>query len=62
VYDVTAAVDKFRNKFGAPIKPRADVDPNVPDGKINITSDVTRLVDAFAGDPYPFSGPGTCPP
>jgi hypothetical protein len=62
VYDVTACVDKFRNVFGAPLKPRADVDPNVPDGKINITSDVTRVLDAFTGDPYPFAGPGSCSP
>jgi hypothetical protein len=62
VYDVTACVDKFKNLFGAPLKSRADIDPNVPDGKINITSDVTRIIDAFGGDPYPFAGPGTCPP
>jgi hypothetical protein len=62
VFDVTACVDKFKNAFGAPIKPRADIDPNVPDWKINITSDVTKIIDAFGGDPYPFTGPGTCPP
>ena len=62
VYDVTACVDKFKNAPGAPIKPRADIDPNVPDWKINITSDVTKIIDAFGGDPYPFPGPGTCPP
>jgi hypothetical protein len=62
VYDVTACVEKFKNVAGAPLKPRADIDPNVPDGKVNITSDVTRILDAFGGDPYPFDGPGTCPP
>jgi hypothetical protein len=62
VFDVTACVEKFKNVAGAPLKPRADIDPNVPDGKINITSDVTKILDAFGGDPYPFDGPGTCPP
>ena len=62
VYDVTACVDKFKNVKGAPIKPRSDIDQNVPEWKINITSDVTKIVDAFGGDPYPFAGPGTCPP
>ncbi len=60
--DVTACLDKFKNAFGAPIKARADVEPNVPDGRINITTDVTRILDAFRGYAYPFTGPGTCTP
>ena len=61
VYDVTACVGRFKNEFGAPMKARADIDPNVPDGKINVTSDITKIIDAFGGDPYTFPGPGSCP-
>ena len=60
--DVTACLEKFKNVLGAPIKARADVDPNVPDWKVNISTDVTQILDAFKGYPYPFPGPGTCPP
>jgi len=60
--DVTACLEKFKNSFGAPIKARADVDPNTVDWKVNISTDVTQILDAFKGQPYPFAGPGTCPP
>jgi len=60
--DVTADLDKFKNLQGAPIKPRGDIDPNVADCKVNISTDVTQILDAFKGQPYPFAGPGTCPP
>jgi len=60
--DVTACLEKFKNAFGAPIKARANVDPNVPGWKVNISTDVTQILDAFKGQPYPFAGPGTCPP
>jgi len=60
--DVTACLEKFKNTFGAPIKARANVDPNVPGWKVNISTDVTQILDAFKGQPYPFAGPGTCPP
>jgi hypothetical protein len=51
--DVTADLNKFRNVPGAPIKARADVEPACLDWKINIT-DITRVLDAFRGLPYPF--------
>jgi len=60
--DVTACLEKFKNAFGAPIKARADVDPNTVDWKVNISTDVTQILDAFKGQLYPFAGPGTCPP
>jgi len=60
--DVTACLEKFKNAFGAPIKARANVDPNVPGWKVNISTDVTQILDAFKGQPYPLAGPGTCPP
>jgi hypothetical protein len=61
VFDVTACIEKFKNAIGAPIKPRADIAPTVPEWKVNVTSDVTRIIDALGGASYPFSGPGSCP-
>jgi hypothetical protein len=52
--DITAALNKFGNRSGAPIKARADVEPCVADLKINIP-DVSRLLDAFRGLAYPFA-------
>jgi hypothetical protein len=60
-------LDKFRNLVPpslpcpAIIKARADVEPQTPDQLINIT-DVTLVLDAFRGFPYPFSpsGPPPC--
>lgn len=62
--DVTAVLDKFTNASNAPLKSRADQDPNEPDRLINI-SDVTFVLGAFGGDDYPFTnageGPQPCP-
>jgi hypothetical protein len=58
--DVTACLDKFKNLPGSPAKIRADVEPDVADWLVNIT-DVTCILDAFRGLPYPFDGPGGCP-
>jgi len=61
--DVTASLDKFRNLPNAVLKSRADVEPNLPDWLVNI-SDVTYVLDAFRGFPYPpgaWEGPGGCP-
>ena len=55
--DVTACLDKFKNLPGAVIKSRAEIEPNFPDWLVNI-SDVTQVVDAFHGFPYPAPGPG----
>jgi hypothetical protein len=65
--DVTAVLDKFKNLVppslacAAVVKVRADIEPRVPDQVINI-SDVTFVLDAFRGFPYPFSpsGPPPC--
>ncbi len=59
--DVVAILDKFTNRSGAPLKSRADIEPSVPDLKINIT-DVTRALDAFSGAEYPFTSPPAEPP
>ncbi len=58
--DVTAVLDKFKNARGAVRKVRADLEPTVPDQKINIT-DVTYCLDAFSGATYSFAGPQGCP-
>jgi hypothetical protein len=52
--DITAALNKFGNRSGAPIKARADVEPCLADLRMNIT-DVSRLLDAFRGVAYPFA-------
>ena len=62
--DVVAVLDKFGNAPGAPSKAYADLEPSMPDLKINIT-DVVVILDAFSGATYPFdpvsvpcAGPG----
>ncbi len=58
--DVTAILNKFANRPGAPIKPRADLEPCQLDSKINI-SDVTLALNGFRGLNYPFApGTGNC--
>lgn len=57
--DVTAILNKFTNLTGAPIKARADLEPDLLDHLINI-SDVTRAMDAFRGRPYPGVVPLPC--
>jgi hypothetical protein len=50
---VVAILDKFRNHTGAPLKARTDLEPSLPDLKINIT-DVMYAIEAFTGEGYPF--------
>jgi hypothetical protein len=57
--DVVAVLGKFRNQTNSPVKARADVEPLRVDQKISI-SDVTRILDAFRGRPYPYL-PGSPP-
>ena len=61
VTDVTGVLNKFQNLTPSPSKARADVEPEVPDFEVNI-SDVIFVLNAFGGDPYPFSDPVPCPP
>ncbi|UCC32531.1 MAG: hypothetical protein JSU86_09655 [Phycisphaerales bacterium] len=60
--DVTACLDKFKNLPNAVLKSRADIEPNVRDWLVNI-SDVTLVLDAFRGCPYPAmpDPPAYCP-
>ena len=54
--DVTAALDKFKNLPGAPIKARCDIEPAIPDQIITMP-DVTAALDAFRGFGYSFEVP-----
>ncbi len=60
--DVVAILDKFKNTPTAPKKARSDIQPRDLDFKISIV-DVTRALDAFSGQQYPFAPSGTsaCP-
>ena len=60
VTDVTAMMDKFSNKTGAPIKARADVDPALVNRKV-MFADVIQVNSAFGGAAYPFGAPQGCP-
>lgn len=59
VTDILAVLDKFSNRPNAPSKVRCDVEPTVPDQRVNI-SDMTHLIEAFRSRPYPFT-PATVP-
>ena len=54
--DVVAALDKFSNLPSAPVKARVDLEPALPDLRVNIT-DVVMILDAFGGTTYVFDPP-----
>jgi hypothetical protein len=60
--DIAQLVNKFKNVPGAPIKPIAQLQPNLPElnGDINAL-DIVAVVDAVKGLAYPFGGPCPCP-
>jgi len=60
IADVAAMVDKFRGLAAAIPVARADVNPAIPDRRVDI-ADVAADVDAFKGKAYPYSGPANCP-
>jgi hypothetical protein len=57
--DIVAMLDKFKNYVGSPIKSRADIDPS-PVDRLILSSDISRVLDAFENHPYPFSAPAAC--
>lgn len=60
--DVSALVSSFSGESGAPTKPVAQLQPNVPDPAVAISFlDISLAVDAFSGNSFPFTGPTTCP-
>ncbi|MBI3834910.1 MAG: CRTAC1 family protein [Planctomycetes bacterium] len=60
ITDVSACVDKFKAVPTAAIVARADVNPAIPNGRVDI-ADVANVVDAFKNLAYPFPGPAGCP-
>ncbi len=60
--DVAALVDRFQSVASAPIRPRLQLRPEVPNptSPINFL-DIAAELDAFKGVPYPFAIPTGCP-
>jgi hypothetical protein len=59
--DITAIVSKFKAEPDAPIKARAQMQPNVPNPLLPVDFvDISIVVDAFKGEPYPLAGPSDC--
>ena len=56
VTDCISVINKFSDLPNAPLKSRADLEPDPPDQLINIT-DVLFCVKGFQGLGYPFGGP-----
>jgi hypothetical protein len=62
ILDVAGVVDKFKGVATAPIKARAQLQPNLPDPRASINIlDVANTVDAFKNFAYPYAGPVACP-
>ena len=60
--DVSAVVDKFKAVQLAPVKVRAQLQPNAPDLPADVSFlDISACVDAFKGNAYPYPGPVPCP-
>ena len=60
--DISGVVSKFQSLPGAPMKVRAQLQPNVPDPSLAVSfADISQAVDAFRREPYPFAGPTDCP-
>jgi hypothetical protein len=58
--DISALVEKFRDVSGAIGKTLGDLEPNVPNQRVNF-GDISAAVNAFRGLGYLFSGPSACP-
>jgi hypothetical protein len=60
--DLAQVVNKFKNVVGAPVKCRAQLQPNVPELNADINAlDIVAVVDGIKGLAYPFAGPCPCP-
>jgi hypothetical protein len=60
ILDATAALARFVNLPDAPPLPACDLQPERPDGVVDI-QDIMYIIDAFRGFPYPFDDPAPCP-
>jgi hypothetical protein len=62
VLDVVQVVNKLKNVVGAPIKPIAQLQPNLPELNADVNvMDIVAVVDAVKEFAYAFSGPCPCP-
>ena len=60
--DISALVDRFKFVPGAPPKPSAQIQPNVPEPNQDVSGlEIVACVDAFKGLAYPYHGPCPCP-
>ncbi len=60
--DLAQVVNKFGGKVGAPVKCRAQLQPNLPELNTDVNAlDIVAVVDAIKGKAYPFPGPCPCP-
>ncbi|MBI3834417.1 MAG: hypothetical protein HY287_08830 [Planctomycetes bacterium] len=60
IYDVSVVVDKFKGIAGAILVARGDLNPAIPNQKVNI-ADIANVIDGFKSLAYPFGGPCSCP-
>jgi len=59
--DIAAEVESFLGAPGAPIKARAQLQPNVPDPNLDVDfKDIAEAVAAFVTGVYPYEGPNSC--
>ncbi len=60
--DLAQVVNKFGGKVDAPVKARAQLQPNVPELNTDVNAlDMVAVMDAILGKAYPFPGPCPCP-
>lgn len=59
--DIAATVEKYKSVPTAPIKARAQLQPDTPNPASNIGfSDIGACVNAYKQIPYPYAGPPVC--
>ena len=58
--DIMAAIQRFQYAPTAPHFTWVDLDGEIPNTIVNMT-DISRIVQGFKGEPYPFSDPAMCP-
>jgi hypothetical protein len=60
--DLAQVVNKFKSVVGAPVKCRAQLQPNLPELNADVNAiDIVSVVDAIGGKAYPYAGPCPCP-
>ena len=59
ITDALAVIDKYVSAPCSAMKARAEVEPESLDMVLDI-ADILHVIDAFGGQPYPFSAPQAC--